>query len=583
MDFGLLGSFIGGIGLFLLGMRMMTDGLKLAAGPALRHILGQWTRTPFRGIFAGVLITSLVQSSSAVTVATIGFVNAGLLSLVQSVGVIYGANVGTTTTSWLVALVGFKINVQALALPFIGIGAALRLTGSHSRRAAVGDALMGFGLFFLGVDVLKNAFEGLGQRMPLDQLGGGGIEAVLIFVGIGFLLTLLMQSSSASIALILTATMGGMVPLTAAAAAVIGANVGTTSTAALAAIGATSSAKRVAAAHVLFNLLVAVAALLLLPLMLKAVDATAHILALEDSPAITLALFHTASKLLGVALMWPLTPRLVQFLSARFLTTEEQLGKPRYLDNNVLATPALAMDAVALELARIGGMAREMAQMTLTAERSTPAKLMTADRLAIASLVEAVGQFSVQMQRASLPAEFDKSVPDALRVARYFASVADLADNAAQIQERMSVLQDEPLLSEVTFFRADALRLLQAVDPQADGYDAVAAERMLMGMEDAYQSLKAHLLRAGSEGRLRTEQMVELLDLYSRIRRLLQQAVKGGRYLDGLLDLALTQHATADNAAAATPVEEAPVQESAVAPPAPSDDAPAAGDARPAG
>jgi len=424
MDLGLLGSFIGGIGLFLLGMRMMTDGLKLAAGPALRHILGQWTSTPMRGIFAGVLITSMVQSSSAVTVATIGFVNAGLLSLVQSVGVIYGANVGTTTTSWLVAMVGFKIDVRALALPFIGIGVALRLTGSHSRRAAVGDALVGFGLFFLGVDVLKSAFEGLGQRVPLADLGGGGVDTVLIFVGIGFLLTLLMQSSSASIALILTATMGGMVPLTAAAAAVIGANVGTTSTAALAVIGATSSAKRVAAAHVLFNILVAIAALLILPLMLKAVDATAHILALEDSPAITLALFHTASKLLGVALMWPLTPRLVAFLSRRFLTAEEELGKPRYLDKNVLATPTLAVDAVALELARIGGMARDMAQMTLTAERTAPSNLMTSDKLAIASLVEAVGQFAVQMQRTTLPAEFDESLPDALRVARYYTSVA---------------------------------------------------------------------------------------------------------------------------------------------------------------
>lgn len=559
MEFALLGSFIGGLGLFLLGMRMMTDGLKLAAGPALRHILGQWTRTPMRGIFAGVLITSMVQSSSAVTVATIGFVNAGLLSLVQSVGVIYGANVGTTTTSWLVAMVGFKIDVRALALPFIGIGVALRLTGSHSRRAAVGDALVGFGLFFLGVDVLKNAFEGLGQRVPLAELGGGGIDTVLIFVGIGFLLTLLMQSSSASIALILTATMGGMVPLTAAAAAVIGANVGTTSTAALAVIGATSSAKRVAAAHVLFNILVATAALLILPLMLKAVDATAHVLALEDSPAITLALFHTASKLLGVALMWPLTPRLVDFLSRRFLTAEEELGKPRYLDKNVLATPTLAVDAVALELARIGAMARDMAQMTLTAERTAPPNLMTSDKLAIVSLVEAVGQFAVQMQRTTLPAEFDESLPDALRVARYYTSVADLADNAAQMQERMSVLQDEPLTSEITFFRADALKLLQAADPQAADYDSGAADRMLAAMEDAYQSIKAHLLRAGSEGRLRTEQMVELLEFYSRIRRLLQQAVKGARYLHRLLDLAAVARQKKDEVAAAVePVAEDP-------------------------
>jgi len=564
MNLGLIGTFIGGIGLFLLGMRMMTDGLKLAAGPALRHILGQWTRTPMRGILAGVLITSMVQSSSAVTVAAIGFVNAGLLSLVQSVGVIYGANLGTTTTSWLVAMVGLKLNVQALALPFIGIGVILRLTGSRSRRAALGDALVGFGLFFLGVDILKTAFEGLGHGIPLAELGGGGFETVLIFVAIGFLLTLLMQSSSASIALILTATMGGMVPLPAAAAAVIGANVGTTSTAALAVIGATSNAKRVAAAHVLFNVSVAAVALLILPLMLKAVDATAHILALEQSPAITLALFHTASKLLGVGLMWPLTPWLVRFLGRRFLTAEEELGKPRYLDNNVLATPTLAMDAVALELARIGGMAREMAQMTLTAERATPENLMHANKLAIARLVEAVGQFSVQMQRTTLPAEFDQSLPDALRVARYFASVADLADITAQMQEQMSVLHDEPLTSEITFFRADALKLLQMANPQAEGYDAATAERMLASMEDAYHSLKAHLLRAGSEGRLRTEQMVELLEFYSRMRRLLQQAVKGARYLYGLLRLTAVQPVAAESVVGEEPVAEAPPQEDKV-------------------
>lgn len=560
MDLGLLGSFIGGIGLFLLGMRMMTEGLKLAAGPALRHILGRWTRTPLHGILSGILITSMVQSSSAVTVATIGFVNAGLLPLVQSVGVIYGANIGTTTTSWLVALVGFKLDVRALALPIIGIGVALRLSGGHSRRAALGDALVGFGLFFLGVDVLKGAFEGLGQRIPLHELGGGGVTTVLIFVGIGFLLTLLMQSSSASIALILTATVGGTVPLAAAAAAVIGANVGTTSTAALAVIGATSNAKRVAAAHVLFNLVVAGAALLLLPLMLLAADAFAHVLALEDNPAITLALFHTASKLLGLVLMLPLTPYLVRFLAARFLSAEEALGKPRYLDKNVLATPTLALDALALELVRIGGMAREMAQMMLTAERAAPPRLMAANKLAIDALVGAVGQFSVQMQRASLPAEFDKSLPDALRVARYFAAVAELADTLAQTQENLSVISDEPLLSEMSYFRADALALLQAADPQAEGYDAEASQRMLLAMEDAYQSLKDHLLRAGSAGRLRTDQMVEQLELYSRIRRLLQQAVKGGRYLHGLLDLAANhrpQAAAAPAVAAADAVDAA--------------------------
>lgn len=201
MGFALAGSFIGGIGLFLLGMRLMTDGLRLAAGSALRRMLGQWIRTPMRGLLSGALITSLVQSSSAITVATIGFVNAGLLTLRQSVGVIYGSNIGTTMTSWLVALIGFDVDVKALALPLIGTGVMMRLTGAHRRYGALGEALTGFGLFFLGIDVLKVAFSNVGAEVPLQHFANGGMGGAALFVGIGFVLTLLMQSSSAAMAL----------------------------------------------------------------------------------------------------------------------------------------------------------------------------------------------------------------------------------------------------------------------------------------------------------------------------------------------------------------------------------------------
>jgi phosphate:Na+ symporter len=537
MTLGAFGSFLGGVGLFLLGMRLMTDGLKLAAGPALRHILGQWTRTPLRGLFSGVLITSLVQSSSAVTVATIGFVNAGLLTLAQSIGVIYGSNIGTTMTGWLVALVGFNVDVKALALPLIGIGVGLHFTGAHTRRGALGEAFTGFGLFFLGVDVLKNAFADVGQGMPIDQLAMQGWTGALLFVGIGFVLTLLMQSSSAAMALILTATAGGVVPLSVAAAAVIGANLGTTSTAAIAVIGATPNAKRVAGAHVLFNGLTGGVAFLILPMMLLAVDYSGDLLGLEESPAVTLALFHTAFNILGVLLMWPLTRRLVHLLERRFRTSEEDLSRPQYLDKNVLATPTLALDAVALELARVGVIAREMGTSVLNAERVTGAHLV-GDKQAVLSLVEAVRSFIVAMQRTHLPHEFDESLPDVMRVARYFTAVAELSDAVATLQERASYLEDEALTSQMVFFRGDAVKLLAAADPQGADYDAGAVSRQHAALEDDYQSLKAHLLRAGTEERISSEQMVEQLEIYSRLRRLLQQAVKGSSYLHGLLDLA---------------------------------------------
>jgi len=151
MTISMLGSLIGGIGLFLLGMRMMTDGLKYAAGSSLRNILESSTRTPFLGICTGAFLTSLVQSSSAVTVATIGFVNAGLVDLGHAVSLVYGSNIGTTMTGWLVSLVGFKINVKMFALPAIGLGMFLRISRSEGRYGAFGDVLTGFGVFFLGI------------------------------------------------------------------------------------------------------------------------------------------------------------------------------------------------------------------------------------------------------------------------------------------------------------------------------------------------------------------------------------------------------------------------------------------------
>ncbi|HHK60586.1 MAG TPA: Na/Pi cotransporter family protein, partial [Desulfobacterales bacterium] len=252
--FALAGSLAGGIGLFLLGMGLMTDGLKYAAGRSLKTILAESTRTRLRGILAGCGITALVQSSSAVTVATIGFVNAGLMDLAHAVSVIYGANIGTTMTGWLVSLVGFKFDLKALSMPFVGGGMLLRAMRPESRQGALGEVLAGFGVFFLGIDVLKQNFAGVAAHVDFAALASYGGWSVVLFVLLGFLLTTCMQSSSAAIALVLTAVATGVVGYEEGAALIVGANVGTTTTAALAVIGATVSARRLAMAHVGFNI-----------------------------------------------------------------------------------------------------------------------------------------------------------------------------------------------------------------------------------------------------------------------------------------------------------------------------------------
>lgn len=176
---------LGGLGLFLLAMAMMTDGLKAAAGHRLRLLLARWTATPLRGAGSGALMTALVQSSSAVTVATIGFVNAGVLSLAGALAVVFGANVGTTMTGWLVSITGFGFKIEALALPLVAVGSGLRLLARRAGLKGLGDALLGFGLFFLGLAFLKEGFGGFGAAFDLQALGEGGIAATFLLIGRG--------------------------------------------------------------------------------------------------------------------------------------------------------------------------------------------------------------------------------------------------------------------------------------------------------------------------------------------------------------------------------------------------------------
>src|SRR5690606_7976734 len=172
-------GLLGGVGLVLVGMWLMTEGLKVAAGQSLKTVLERWTNTRLKGLAAGFALTTLVQFSSAVVIATIGFVNAGVMTLGQAIWVVFGSNVGTAMTTWVVATIGLNVNIQVLALPMIGVGMAVRLTAPGTSRGALGETVTGFGLFFLGVAVLKEMFEGLAPGFSLDMLPGGFLQDLL--------------------------------------------------------------------------------------------------------------------------------------------------------------------------------------------------------------------------------------------------------------------------------------------------------------------------------------------------------------------------------------------------------------------
>lgn len=529
MDLAVLSNVAGGVGLFLLGMYLMTSGLQLAAGDALRTILERWTRTTLRGVLAGITITSLVQSSSAVTLATIGFVNAGLIKLRQAVTVIYGSNIGTTATAWLVAVIGFNIDIKAFALPAIGAGMVMKLLWRERRYGALGEALAGFGIFFLGIDILKGGFEGLGSTIQFAHLSPAG-PGLLLLVGAGVLITVLMQSSSAAMAIILTAAGGNVIPLPAAAAMVIGANIGTTTTALISVIGATPNAKRAAAAHVAFNLITGGVALLILPLMLGVIYALNGDLGLKNDAPTTLALFHTLFNVMGVVLLWPFTDRLVALLEQRFRSAEEDEARPRYLDHTLIATPALAFHALGEELGRIATIGRRMGKGSLSAEMG-PGRRLGPDHHALEQLAIAAAQFSTEVQKAKLPSNLAEVLPNGVRVARYFTTIAELAESIAAQSLHLNEVSHAPLAEEISHFKGRVVQLLESSNPEAESYSSETCAAQLEEIEQRYQQLKAALLRDGTAGVIEIRDMVVQLELMSQIRRLAEQAEKGARYL----------------------------------------------------
>ncbi|MDB4584143.1 Na/Pi symporter [Draconibacterium sp.] len=525
------GMLAGGLGLFLLAVTMITDGLKSAAGDALRGLLANWTRSPLHGIFTGLMITAIVQSSSAVTVATIGFVNAGLIGMRRALGIVYGSNIGTTMTGWLVAIIGFKINVDAFALPMIGIGMLLHLTGGEGKRAPIGLALAGFGLFFIGIDVLKDAFEGLVTTIDLGGLAAQGIGGILSFVGIGFLMTVLTQSSSAAIALTLTAASGGAVDINAAAAMVIGANVGTTSTAAIAVIGATSNARRVASAHIIFNVVTGVVALLILPLLFWIVTNAESFFGLEANPAVTLAMFHSVFNLLGVLLMYPLNDRLASFLERRFVTQEESESLPRYLDKTVAVSPDLAVNALMLEMQRVAGIARTMALQALGHERSI-GKRMASNFQALSKLAEAIADFVAMIARGVLGRDISEQLRGILSAGQYLLIGAEEAVAIVREQTDISALGDIDLQEMVSGFHAEAIKLVQLIDPEDAAFSYADCVIRLEQMQIDYESVKFALMQAGSELRVPIPLIIDIVDQNSRIRRMCRQLVRAMGLLD---------------------------------------------------
>ena len=277
MNYSLLDflTLIGALGLFLYGMKLMSEALQKVAGGKLRSFPAAMTSNRFMGVFTGLSITAIIQSSSATTVMIVSFVNAGLLTLTESVGVIMGANIGTTVTAWIISILGFKVKMSILAFPIIGVGFPL-IFSRKTRNQSWGEVLVGFALLFIGLESLKTSVPNIGENPEIlefiKHFTGLGFGSNILFLIIGTLLTVVIQSSSATMALTLVMCSNGWIGFESAAAMVLGENIGTTITANLAAVVANSAAKRADRIHFMFNVVGVIWVLILFPFFLKGVD-----------------------------------------------------------------------------------------------------------------------------------------------------------------------------------------------------------------------------------------------------------------------------------------------------------------------
>ena len=334
-------SFAGGLGLFLIGMMLLSEGLVAFAGGSLQRVLLAMTGRPIKAFASGALLTTLAQSSTATTVTLIGFVSAGLITFTQAIGVVIGASFGNTATGWIVAGLGLKVSLGLYTLPLIGIGALLKLLGK-GRAGDLGRALAGFGMLFLGLSTLQDGMQGLATSFSLAHLPSGGYGAHLLIMLIGVALTAVLQSSTAAIAMTLTALDAGAVNFDQAAAMVVGAAIGTTLTGALVAIGGTIYAKRTAVAYILFNVVSGLIALLLLPWFLPALYAAGTSMHVVPG-ALALAAFHSSFMALGAIVFLPFTRQFAALVQRLVRSRSAQVE--HHMDSSLLGMPTVALEA----------------------------------------------------------------------------------------------------------------------------------------------------------------------------------------------------------------------------------------------
>ena len=372
-----------GVAIFLFGMLSLEEGFKVFSGGILEKVLQKSTNKLYKSIGFGALTTSVMQSSSLVSILTISFLGAGLIGLYQGIGIIFGANIGTTTGAWLVAGFGLKVKISAYAMPMLVFGVILVFQKSKSLKG-IGYILTGLGFLFLGIHYMKDGFEAFKSTIDLSSFAVGGFKGLLIYAGIGIFATVVMQSSHATLVLIITALSVGQITYENALALAIGANVGTTITAIIGSMSSNIDGKRLAVAHLIFNFVTGFIAIIFIHQLIITVDLTSEIVGIaNDDYTLKLAVFHTIFNLIGVLVMIPFVGKLVVFLEnvikVKELKKKESYDTVKYFNESALAFPETALVAIVKESKHLYENAFEIIAHGLNLKKSNIVSSMNID------------------------------------------------------------------------------------------------------------------------------------------------------------------------------------------------------------
>ncbi|MDT2743064.1 Na/Pi cotransporter family protein [Enterococcus asini] len=549
----MLFSFLGGLGIFLFGIKYMGDGLQKAAGDRLREVLNRFTSTPLRAVLAGIIVTGLIQSSSGTTVLAVGLVSAGFMTLRQAIGVIMGANVGTTVTAFII---GF--NLSAYALPIIGIGSLLLFFFKRKSLQNIGQILFGFGCLFFGLKLMGTAMEPLKDLPQFNQLMLDVSHIPILGVGIGTLLTMVLQSSSATIGILQQLYSQGSLALEAALPILFGDNIGTTITAVIAALGASVAAKRTAAAHVVFNLVGAIIFTILLGPFTQVVIAITGVLNLN--PSMQIAFAHGLFNVTNLAIQFWFIPQ-IEILVKKIIPGDDKTLaiRPVELNEDFLHTsPSIALRQASSEVIQMGN----YVYRSMTAAKDYYVKPTEELKDEVSQYEEAINQYDIELteflaktatfelsqtesQEQTMLLEFTK---DFERIGDHCKNIVNFVGEACEVEKKQRnrekrkglpatnrpqlLLQDEDLLllfDKVAKNIHDALEILESGDTQK-AQKMLTREGEINSLVDLLRSKYMRLMNHGSG---RAADGILFIDISSNLERSSDRTLHIAKYILG--------------------------------------------------